>query len=437
MANLAKEDFKKGKERLKKHFGNLRASGNGSEKSTDVTDTMEAMMPSFAKEVYETRRGMKQDSYGNMLQPYNISLSQALDVYFGISSGKKGVEKDVDILGQFFKSMQVYPKQMNFNQIARRFGHDSLSAASMSELLIDHSSFNNPMEVGNIQSDYRFIIPELFTTAIRTGYEHASMHENWISGTQNMGQQTLTMPQILRGDGMPSKIAEGADIPMGSVRFGKKQVNIFKVGTGFRITDELLMASTLDLIFIFLGEVGNDMSIGSDALGMKVLVEGEQPSLAESAPVIGVEDTADGFTHLDIDRPLTRMGRLKKNVTRIIASEGDALADLNATNANRDRQLLSQYTNVPVDTWVLPEDQMMFLNANRAMVKLQYGGFKTEKRRNPKNQTEELFITDWINFAIINRDARVLVDKSVAYAGNGFPAFMDIDSRIAEAFKEF
>ncbi len=119
------------------------------------------------------------------------------------------------------------------------------------------------------------------------------------------------------------------------------------------------------------------------------------------------------------------------DITSIAQFEGTQLGPNKLTSI---RSIIGVPEVFDVDTYVLPTDQVMFLNAARAMVKLQYRGMMTERRRNPKNQTEELYISDWINFAIVKRDARILVDKSISFSGNGFPAYMDIDTRINLAY---
>jgi hypothetical protein len=304
------------------------------------------------------------------------------------------------------------------------------------QLMIDTSEFNSsPNSTKSVADDYRFIIPEIFGEAVRTGYQHASLHQSWIAGTQNMSGHQIVMPRIERGDGVPSIVNEGADLPIGSIKFGKKTVKIFKIGTGFLITDELVMDSKLDHLFIFLGEVGNDMAIGADVHAIKILVNGEQTDGSESAPLIGVE-TANSVQTIDCRRVLTRMARLKKPITHGILNEEDTLLDLNAATPTREEMHIEEYMKIKADNWILPGNQLMFLNNQQAMVKLQYRGMMTERRRNPRNQTEELFISDHINFAIVKRDARIIVDKDLAFSSNGFPSYMDIDSRINVAFNE-
>jgi len=87
------------------------------------------------------------------------------------------------------------------------------------------------------------------------------------------------------------------------------------------------------------------------------------------------------------------------------------------------------------DVYTVGSNQIMLLDSTKAMAKLQYGSMKMEERRNPQTQENEIFVSDYIGFSIIRRDARLIIDKSVLFSAQGFPAYMDIDARINEAFK--
>jgi hypothetical protein len=411
-------------DRVQKHFKEKTARGVGLEKETDVRETLEKDLPKLAKEIALTRRGQLQDKKGNTIAPYDVTFDEALKLFYAIDTKT------------YLKALGIYSQSDKVYTMAQKFGLDHLSKATFEDLMIGHSSFGLPAATSDINSDYRFIIPEIAGQAIRTGYLHAAAHGNWIATTQNLAQQELTMPQILRGDAMPTIVNEGGNIPMGSLSFGKKKVNTFKIGTGFSVTDELLLASTLDLFFIFLQEVGSDMAIGADTLAVSTLVNGEQADGSESAPVIGA-GSVNTLGTLDLRRIRARLGRLKTAINRAIMSEDDSLSDLNASNTSREEKSPAEYLGIPVDEWVLPPDQSLYLNSRAAMAKLSYRGLLTERRRNPQKQEEELFISDWIGFAIIKRDARVILDKSVTFDSTPFPAYMDIDARINQAFKEF
>lgn len=412
--------------KIREHYKSLEAgSQTGHADPKDIRHTLEKDMSELAKQVNDTRRGNVEDSFGNKLSPMHISLTDAVKAAYGIPN-----------LATYLKALGVYTSDDTLFSLGRRFGQDNLTKSLTEQLMIDSSEFNSaPNSTSNVASDYRFIIPEIFSEAIRTGYEHVALHNNWIAGTQNLSTRKLTMPRIERGDGMPSKVSEGGDIPVGSIKFGKKDVSIYKIGTGFQITDELVMESKLNMLFIFLQEVGNDMSIGADVAAIKCLVNGEQADGSESAPVIGVE-TINSFTTMDAKRVMSRMARLKRALTHAVLNESDSLLDLNEAKPEREETSIAKYMGINASNWILPGNQLLFLNAQQAMMKLQYRGLMTERRRNPRNQTEELFISDHINFAIVKRDARIIMDKDLAFSSNGFPAYMDIDSRINTAFNE-
>lgn len=426
----------RGIEKLREHNLSLIANnGAGPLNAVDVRDTVQEALPSFAKEVSNLRRGKAVDARGNEIGPVDISFEDALKLHFNTDAKT------------LMAQLGVHSKSMSLEQTARTLGCDNFTLNSMEELMVSASNFDSvlgtPASTTQVDSDYRFLIPELIGAAIRTGYINSALHPNWIAATQNMSKRKITMPHIKRGDGMPSKIAEGANIPMGSVQFGQKEAGVFKIGTGFKLTDELIAESALDVLFIFLQEVGNDMSIGADVLALNVLLQGEQISGSESAPVVGVA-TPGTLAYTDIKKVFTRMTRLNQPASRIITSENDAI---NITGIDKfegfqgDTKLASIKTIVGVpekfdiDVHVPPASQMIFLDPTRAMMKLNFRGMVTERRRNPQNQTEELFISDHIGFAIIKRDARVVLDKSVSIGSSPFPSYMDIDSRIQEAFK--
>ena len=387
--------------------------------------------PDLVKQILKTRKGLSQDQYGRKLPAYDISFNQALIFTYGVD------------LKTYLKQREVFTGSDTLSTAARRFGNDNLTLASLEGALIQHSQFDGLNNTGDISSEWRFIIPELILSAIRIDYEGMSYHNNWIATTQTIANKEVTMPNIIRGNAVPRKIGEAESIPFGTVKFQQKKTKVSKIGIGFKITDELIEESSIDMLFTFLGEVGIDMSIGTDSEALNVLINGEQSDLSENAPVIGV-DTVSSLVYKDIRRPFARMERLKRPATRILYGEEDGL-DISVleqfrgfaggTKQGTISGIMGKIMSLTEDIFVMPANQIMLLSSSRCMVKFKYKGMKIEQRRNPQNQETELFVSDFIGFAIIRRDARVIVDKSLAFASNGFPAYMDIDARIAETFK--
>lgn len=432
MKKVTVEEFKK----LRQHNANVMAKSAGSLQNTEVRDLYERSLAAFVKQIADTRMGRMFDKFGRPIAAYDVSFNEALKEFFGVDTAT------------WLKQMEIHVGTDTLASTAKAFGNDNLTLTGLQDMLVKHSSFDGVNTTADIDSAHRWIIPELILAAIRTDYEHAAMYRNWIATEQNITQPKAIMPIIKRGAATPRKLGEGESIPFGTVRFGQKEAKVFKVGIGFKITDELIDQSSINLLFQFLGEVGTDMSIASDVHALDVLINGEQEDGSESSPVIGVE-TNGTFAYRDLKRVVARMERLKRMVTRIITGEDDGL----------DIALLDEFKGFPGDTklgnlngimgkilalandiFVMPSNQVMMLDPKKAMAKLKYKGMKTETRRNPQNQEEELFVSDHIGFAVLRRDGRAIIDKSVDYdpvAGNtgGFPTYMDIDSRLATTFK--
>lgn len=448
------KDILKMRAEVRAHNHAISQGQTGTLDAETLKENIQETIADFARQVTEIRLGKITDKHGRKIAPRALSLVQAINKYYGIAApesdmfGKKYTnrEKSMYILRQFFAQQEVYFGEDSLFTVAQRFGCDNLTSPAVAKALLDHSQmgFDGSMNTGDISVDWRFIIPELILAAVRIDYEGASMHQNWIATTINISQKEIKMPQIKRGNTVPRKIREEESVPFGSLKFGQKTAEVFQVGIGFEITDDLMERSTLDMMFIFLGELGIDMAIGTDAAAMDVLVNGEQTGALESAPVIGVDNTTTGFAYLDIKRGTSRLQRLRRNVTRLISGETDGLAitGLNRfegfdgpTRLSNIQSILGVPETLQHDVYPTPTNQVMLLAPDQCMAKLQYRSMKVEQDRNVVNRVNYVVVTEYVGFAIIRRDARLLIDKSVTFAAQGFPAYMDIDSRINTAFE--
>lgn len=403
----------------------------------------------FATEVVETRTGVKKDSLGGTIPAFDISFADAISFSYGIvAPGKNedGVvmtakDKSMFVIKQFLKQNDISFSTDTLASTAKKFGNSNLTKSGVEKLMVGHSELSALNNTQQIDGGFRFIIPELILAAIKIDFEADAMYSKWTAGTINVTGNKVTMPQILRGNAIPKKIGEAESIPFGTVRFGQKEASIFKVGVGFKITDELLQNSSLDMLFQFLGEVGSDMSIGADVEAFNILMNGEQGDGSESAPVIGVS-TVNSFLFKDLKLGIGRMRRLKRNVSRIITSETDAISlgefdefkgFAGDTKAGKLNSILGAPPTLENDIWAQPDGQVLLVDPANAMVELKRNSMKTETRRNPQNQEDEVFVSMELGFAIKRRDGRLLIDKTQAFAG--FPEYMDIDARINQAFK--
>ena len=421
------------KEKAKVNYAML-LEANGKERDLKLKPKRNEMLSHFFKEMYCTRNGLSLDGEKKEFTPINLSFAQAVRAKFGIS------------LAKFLRDLEIFPQTDTFQTLSERLGFGSEATVKGFDSLLNnygkagYSDFANPVTSNNFASTkdfdpaFRFIIPELILQAINAGYQGSAKHLAWVRGTQNISKKKITMPFIKDGDTMPYRVNEGATIPYGSLKFGQKEVTVFKVGIGFDITDELLEQSSIDMVSVFLAQVGVKMGIASDVEAIRVLVNGDQASGAESVPVVGVFNISDGITHKDLDNIMLQMEMLGMSAEHMIGRKAEFIENLNE-GLSIQRETVQQYTELPKSMFPLPTNQLMFLNVPNCMMKMQYKGLMIETERDISRQVGQVFVTDFVGFAIIKRDARVILDKTVTNVTNPFPAFMDIEAYLSTAFR--
>ena len=256
----------------------------------------------------------------------------------------------------------------------------------------------------------RWLVPEVIREAIYLGIKEAPFYPNLIAADQTVSNLKITMPYVNMSEATPARINEAETIPLGNVSFGQKSVSLYKIGKGFKITDEVR------------NYVGN-------------MADG-----AESAPVIGVDSTADGIQYKDLLRLWIRASRLGRNFTTMIGSEDESLHILDLEEFKLRQQGTTQATlnlHTPVPNTAnfyihpgIPEDQVMLIDPRAAMIKLTARQLMMESERIVSNQTEAVYATLTTGFAKMYKDAVLMLDSGEEFASAGFPDFMNIDPLI-------
>lgn len=279
----------------------------------------------------------------------------------------------------------------------------------------------------------RWLIPEIFRDALRLGLRKNPIYPSLIAGEQSVQQVNLTMPAINMSDAAPRKVGVGETIPVGDVSFGSKQVKIYKVGRGIKIPYEVIQYVALNVVSTFLQDFGVKMAMGIDTLAMNTILNGDQADGSDSVAVIGVT-TASALAIKDILKPWVRLGRLGKTPNAMVGGEDisiDIIELLASTRVLGDNRLniqvkspIPQQANHFVHGSV-PANQIILIDPTSALIKLNAQPLLVESEKIVSNQTEATYATITTGFASIYRDARLVVDKSIAFSGNGFPTWMD------------
>lgn len=282
---------------------------------------------------------------------------------------------------------------------------------------------------------YRWIVPEIIRAAIRTGLRKNPIYASLIAAEETVTQPTVFMPNINMSDATPKKVNEAETIPTGTVSFNQKSVKIHKVGIGLKITDEVAQYSSLNILAIYLQDVGIKLGLALDNLAVDILINGDQDGGTESAPVIGTI-SGTSFTYKDILRAWIRMGMIGRLPQVMLSNEDPALdildlAEFKASgNAAPAAKKIDVRTPIPqsqdyfINGNMLDTDQLMLIDTTAALLKLNAQALKVESERMVDKQVNGTYVSLTTGFANLFRDARLIVDRSLAYSGNGFPSWM-------------
>lgn len=285
--------------------------------------------------------------------------------------------------------------------------------------------------------NYRWLVPEIIRTAIDTGIKEAPFYPNIIASEQGINGLSAIMPIVNTSDARPSRVNEAETIPLGSISFGQKQVTIFKIGKGFKLTDEVKNYVSLDVLGIFLRDFGVQLGYAMDSLAMDVLMNGNAKNGAESAPVIGVKDKANGIAYRDLLKIWVRGSRLGRDFRNMIGGEDVALdvldlPEFKLRSSGTTQAQLNLKTPVPTSANFfihsgVADKQLMMVDPRFALIKLNAQSLMLESERIVSNQTEATYATVSTGFSKMYQDAAIILDGSKSITENPFPSYFDID----------
>lgn len=306
-------------------------------------------------------------------------------------------------------------------------------------------TIENLMTMPEFDSGYRWLMPEIIREAIRLGSRKPSIYSALIAAEESVSQTQVTMPFINLSDATPSKVGEAETIPVGTTSYGQKTVKLNKYGTGLKITDEVQQYVPLNILSLYLQDVGVKLNSALDTKAVDILINGDQADGSESAPIIGVETTT-AFAYKDMLRLWIRMGMLGRLPSGILSNEAQALEvlllpEFKGYQGQTKDQTIKVSTPVPASQnyWIhgaMPStNKIMFIDTTSALIKLNAQALRVESERIVERQLSGTYVTLTTGFANLFRDARVIMDKSLAFSSYGFPSYMDAAAAMNVAFK--
>lgn len=385
------------------------------------------------------RKGGFVDAQGRKQQrPRNITLRQYLAENFKDASGH-GLQP-----GHLFSELGIDPTYtsaqdlyaMGQGELVTEFVREGIrrgmGQAQREQLAEIRRGLASFAITGEHSGGERWITPEFFMDPVMRGAVQSVFYPELVVREVMVPQPTAVIPKIELSDAVTGESAEGATAEVGTVNFGKKTVEITKEKKGIEITDEAILFNSIDLMSIFFEDLGR--LIGSDLNDMAVVVimDGDQADNSEEAAVIGVDDPVIGFQYLDVVRVWVRLSLLGRSSTSIIGNETTAVDYLNLPEVKNKQfpggDLLPTNLKTPLptdqDLYVSPavtDDQLVFEDSSRTLVQLTARSLMVESDRDVKKGLNGAYAQIWTGFANLQRDSRVIVDRTVQFAADGQP----------------
>lgn len=321
------------------------------------------------------------------------------------------------------------------------FCQDYLQAESLEEVFEDlgidptidtiEAMYNLPND------DVRWLIPEIIREAIRLGLRDAPIWTAITASEISTSQLKVKMPYINMSDAAPRKVGEAETIPTGTVSYGDKDVEVFKIGRGIKLSYEVRNYVSLDVVSIFMQDFGIKLGMALDTLAIDTLINGDQGDGSESAPVIGV-GTVNDKEYKDYLRIWVRGSRMGRNFNTILGGESTAIETLDLPEFKDRRQGTPDFqmnlkTPVPqsANYYVhgnVPDSQEILIDTRFSLLKFNVIPLLIESEKIVSNQTEAFYATLTTGFGKLFRDASVIMDESVTFLANGFPDYFDVDA---------
>ena len=314
-----------------------------------------------------------------------------------------------------------------------------------------YNSIHSFMTTPEFNENYKWLVPEIIRAAVKLGLEREPLWRKLIRTEEAVTQPTVTMPAINQANVPVRTLGEQESIPTGTITFQQKKVSLVRVGTGIKITDQVNQYTPINLLSIYLQDVGLQLGLMFDKLAINTLINGDQDDASEAAAVIGVDNTTTGFAYRDLLRAWLRLGRIGRTPTLMLSNENPALDILEldefkgfagdtrvATQIKLDSPIPS-VQNYAVHGAMPINNQIMLIDTQNALIKLNAGALRIEADRIVEKGLNATYIQQTSGFATLFRDARLIIDKSLAFGtpdNATFPTWMNNREANVDAIRQ-
>ena len=304
--------------------------------------------------------------------------------------------------------------------------------------LLDRARKANIASLAPVAADggaQRFMSPDIFLDPVNTGIVQSTFYPDLIVREEQVNGLTVTIPQIELSDAVLKDSGEAATIEEGTVTYGSKDIKIEKKARGLKVTYEAIMFNTLSLMQIWFQDAGRQLGNSLNGMAVDQITGGVYVGGTEAAAAIGVEDTDAGITWRDLARVSIQGALIGRVYSQAIGNPTTALDYIDMDEMKRlyfggnpllPTQLKSPIT-LPQSLYVsanVAANQLVLNDPSLSLVQLTAMPLMVETEKIVSKQIEAAYTSIYTGFAKVMRTGSVVIDGSIAYSGNEFPAWM-------------
>lgn len=285
-------------------------------------------------------------------------------------------------------------------------------------------------------TDARYLAPEVVREFILRGMSSSVNYMDLVAGVESVDSLTVTAPWIQMDTNTPPIIGETETMPTTGYSWGEKSVKMKKRATAIELSDEVILSVKLPILSYWLQRFGVNLGVQLFKDAVTTLVNGDQTDTTDAAATIGI-GTAGSLAFSDFVKLWSRGNLIGQNWTTMVTSETMALQILALAEFKPTAGGLGQAA-VTVDSRnrIIPnslphiissdmdDDEILFLDPSKAMIRCQFRALLVESDRIVSRQISGTYASVMGGFLTISREARIVMDDSIAFSGNGFPSYM-------------
>lgn len=285
-------------------------------------------------------------------------------------------------------------------------------------------------------TDAKYLAPEVVREFILRGMNTSANYMDLVAGVENVDSLTVTAPYMEMANNTPPIIGETETMPTTSYTWGEKSVKMKKRATAIELSDEVVLSVKLPILSYWLQRFGVNLGVQLYKDAVTTLVNGDQADTSDAAATIGIASTGS-LAFSDFVRLWTRANLIGQQWTTMVTSETMALqilaiTEFKPTSGGLGQAAVTVESRNRIIPTTLPhlvssdmdDDEILFVDPAKAMIRCQFRGLLVESDRIISRQISGTYASVMGGFLTISRDARIVMDDSIAFSGNGFPSYM-------------